>query len=159
LSNISLLFFLSVLLAALGFNKLLNFLIVLFYLLLFSCHGTPPQGASIEEPRALAYTSRIAYISYARVYHLLTPSTLTIDRVTSYRLLKYIHSAATILHLITLHCAFFLPPTPSLQLILYLYNTVGTARSSISISNLHTIIVRRYSLLATMLSLKSNPIP
>jgi hypothetical protein len=117
-------------------------------------------GASIGEPRALAYTSRIAYISYARVYHLLTPSTLTIDRVTSYRLLEYIHSAATIPHLVTLYYAFFfLPPTPSLRLILYPYNTAGAAKSSISISNLYTTIVRQYSLLATMLSLKSNLIP
>ena len=30
----------------------------------------PTVGASIGEPRALTYTSRIAYISYARVYHL-----------------------------------------------------------------------------------------
>jgi hypothetical protein len=40
--------------------------------------------------------SRIAYVSYAQVYYLLTPLTLIIDRVTSYRLLKYIRLAATI---------------------------------------------------------------
>jgi hypothetical protein len=57
-------------------------------------------GASIGEPRALAYTSRIAYIGYARVYHLLTPLTLTIDRVTSCRLLEYIHLAATVPRLV-----------------------------------------------------------
>ena len=55
----------------------------------------PTAGASIGEPRALAYTSRTACVSYARVYHLLTPSTLTIDRATSCRLLKYIYSVAT----------------------------------------------------------------
>ena len=54
----------------------------------------PTIGASIEEPRALTYTLRTAYISYAQVYHLLTPSTLTINRATSYRLLKYIHLIA-----------------------------------------------------------------
>jgi hypothetical protein len=70
-------------------------------------HGTPPQGASIGEPRALVYTSRTAYVSYARVYHLLTPSTLTIDRATSYRLLKYIYLAATVPRLIILYYAFF----------------------------------------------------
>jgi hypothetical protein len=124
------------------------------------CHRTPPQGASIGEPRALAYTSRTAYISYARVYHLPTPSTLMIDRATSCRLLKYIYSAATIPRLVTLYYAFFfLPLTPSLWLILYLCNTVGAAKNSISISNLYTIIVRQYSLLATMLSLKNNLIP
>jgi hypothetical protein len=39
----------------------------------------PTVGASIGEPRALAYTSRIAYVSYARVYHLLVsfPDLLT----------------------------------------------------------------------------------
>jgi hypothetical protein len=61
----------------------------------------PTTGASIGEPRAFAYTSCIAYVSYTRVYHLFTPSTLTIDRVTSCRLLKYIHSAATIPRLVT----------------------------------------------------------
>ena len=54
----------------------------------------PTVGASIGEPRALIYTSRTAYISYARVYHLLTPSTLTIDRATSYRLPEYIRFVA-----------------------------------------------------------------
>ena len=54
----------------------------------------PTVGASIEEPRALIYTSRTAYVSYARVYHLLTPSTLTIDRVTSCRLPEYIRFIA-----------------------------------------------------------------
>jgi len=54
----------------------------------------PTAGASIGEPRALAYTSRIAYVSYARVYHLLTPSTLIIDRVTSCRLPEYIRFIA-----------------------------------------------------------------
>ena len=54
----------------------------------------PTVGASIGEPRALAYTSRTAYVSYARVYHLLTPLTLMIDRVTSYRLPKYIRFVA-----------------------------------------------------------------
>ena len=54
----------------------------------------PTTKASTGEPRALAYTLRTAYVSYAQVYHLLTPSTLTIDRATSCRLLKYIHSAA-----------------------------------------------------------------
>jgi hypothetical protein len=67
----------------------------------------PTAGASIGEPRALIYTSRIAYVSYARVYHLFTPSTLTINRVTSCRLLKYIYSAATVPRLITLYYAFF----------------------------------------------------
>jgi hypothetical protein len=116
-------------------------------------------GASIRGPCALAYTSHIAYVSYTRVYYLLTPLTLTINRVMSYKLLKYIYSAATVPRLMTLHYAFFLPPTPSLRLILHLYNTVGATRSSVSISNLYTIIVRRYSLLATILSLKSNLIP
>jgi hypothetical protein len=116
-------------------------------------------GASIGGPRALVYTSRIAYISYMRVYHLLTPSTLIINCVTSYRLLKYIHSAATVPRLMILYYTFFLLLTPSLQLILHLYNTAGAARSSISINNLYTIIVRRYSLLAIILSLKSNLIP
>jgi hypothetical protein len=120
---------------------------------------SPTAGASIGEPRALAYTSRTAYVSYVRVYHLPTPSTLMIDRVMSCRLLKYIHLAATILRLVTLHYIFFLLLTLSLQLILYLCNIIGAARSSISISNLHTIIVRWYSLLAIMLSLKSNLIP
>ena len=50
----------------------------------------PTVGASIGEPHALAYTSRTAYVSYARVYYLLTPLILTIDRATSYRLPKYI---------------------------------------------------------------------
>jgi cell division FtsZ-interacting protein ZapD len=77
----------------------------------------------------------------------------------SYKLLKYIYSAATVPHLMILYYAFFLPLTPSLQLILYLYNTVGAAKSSIFISNFYTTIVKRYSLLATMLSLKSNLIP
>jgi len=54
----------------------------------------PTIGASIGEPRALIYTSRTAYISYARVYYLLTPLTLTIDRVTSCRLLEYIRFIA-----------------------------------------------------------------
>jgi len=56
----------------------------------------PTAGASIGEPRALTYTSRIAYVSYAWVYHLLTPLTLTINCATSYRLLKYIYLATTI---------------------------------------------------------------
>jgi hypothetical protein len=116
-------------------------------------------GASIGGPCALVYTSRTAYVSYARVYHLLTPLTLMIDRAMSCRLLKYIYSAATIPRLVTLYCAFFLLLTPSLWLILYLYNTVGAAKSSVFISNLCPIIVRWYSLLATMLSLKSNLIP
>ena len=47
-------------------------------------------GASIGEPRALAYTLYIAYVSYARVYYLLTPLTLIINRATSYRLPEYI---------------------------------------------------------------------
>ena len=55
----------------------------------------PTAGASIGEPRTLIYTSRTAYASYTRVYHLLTPLTLTIDRVTFYRLLEYIYSVAT----------------------------------------------------------------
>jgi len=54
----------------------------------------PTAGASIGEPRAFAYTSRTAYVSYARVYYLLTPSTLTINRVTFYRLPKYIRFVA-----------------------------------------------------------------
>ena len=54
----------------------------------------PTAGASIGEPRTLVYTSRTAYVSYAWVYHLLTPSTLTIDRATSCILLEYIRSAA-----------------------------------------------------------------
>jgi hypothetical protein len=58
-------------------------------------------GASIGEPRAFAYTSRTAYVSYARVYHLLTPLTLTIDRAMSCRLLEYIRLAATVLRLVT----------------------------------------------------------
>jgi hypothetical protein len=61
----------------------------------------PTTGASIGEPHALAYTSCTAYISYARVYHLFTPLTLTIDCVTSCRLLKYIYSAATVPRLVT----------------------------------------------------------
>jgi len=94
------------------------------------------------------------------VYHLSTPLILTINYVTSYGLLKYIHLAATVPRPVTLHYTFFfLPLTPSLQPILYLYNTAGAARSSISTSNLHTIIVRQYSLLATILSPKSNLIP
>ena len=64
-------------------------------------------GASIGEPRALVYTSRIAYVSYARVYHLFTPLTLIIDRVMSCRLLKYIYLAATVPRLMTLYYAFF----------------------------------------------------
>src|SRR5271169_7040600 len=111
----------------------------------------PTVGASIGEPRALAYTSRTAYVSYAQVYHLLTPSTLTIDRATSCRLLEYIRSAATVPRPVTLRCAFF-TPTPSLQPIPRLYDTAGAARSSVSTSNLRTTIVRRYSLLATILS-------
>jgi len=67
----------------------------------------PTAGASIGEPRALAYTSRTAYVSYAQVYHLLTPSTLTIDRVTSYRLLEHIRLAATVPRPIILRYAFF----------------------------------------------------
>ena len=55
----------------------------------------PTAGASIGEPRALAYTSRTPYVSYAWIYHLLTPSTLTIDRATSCRLLEYIRIVAT----------------------------------------------------------------
>ena len=51
-------------------------------------------GASIGEPRALVYTLRIAYVSYARVYHPLTPSTLTIDRAMSCRLPEYIRFIA-----------------------------------------------------------------
>jgi len=51
----------------------------------------------------------------------------------------------------------------SLQPILRLYNTAGAARSSVFISYLYTskepIIVRQYSLLATILNLKNNPIP
>jgi hypothetical protein len=125
----------------------------------YPCHGTLPQGVSIGEPRALAYTSRTAYVSYVRVYHLLMPLTLTINHVMSCRLLEYIYSAATVPRPVTLYYAFFLPPTPSLWLILRLYNTVGAVRSSVSISNLYTIIVRWYSLLATILSLKSNLIP
>jgi len=55
----------------------------------------PTAGASIGEPRALVYTSRTAYVSYAWVYYLLTPSTLTIDCATSCRLLEYIYLVAT----------------------------------------------------------------
>jgi len=51
-------------------------------------------GASIGEPHTLIYTSCTAYVSYARVYYLLTPSTLTIDRATSCRLPKYIRFVA-----------------------------------------------------------------
>jgi len=54
----------------------------------------PTVGASIGEPCALAYTLYIAYVSYARVYHLLTPLTLTIDRVMSCRLPEYIRFVA-----------------------------------------------------------------
>ena len=54
----------------------------------------PTVGASIGEPRALAYTSRTAYVSYARVYHLLTPSILMIDCATSCRLPEYIRFVA-----------------------------------------------------------------
>jgi hypothetical protein len=66
----------------------------------------PTAGASIGEPRALAYTSCTAYVSYVRVYHLLTPSTLTIDCVMSCRLLEYICLAATVPHLViyNLYC-------------------------------------------------------
>jgi hypothetical protein len=138
----------------------INLNLPIIYLLQPRLSRNRTAGASIGGPCALAYTSRTAYVSYMRVYHLLTPSTLTIDRVMFCRLLKYIHSAATIPRLVILYYAFFfLPLIPSLRLILYLYNTVGAARSSISISNLYTTIVRQYSLLATMLSLKSNLIP
>ena len=51
-------------------------------------------GASIGEPRAFVYTLRIAYVSYARVYYLLTPLTLMIDCATSYRLPEYIRFIA-----------------------------------------------------------------
>ena len=51
-------------------------------------------GASIGEPCAFAYTLCIAYVSYARVYHLLIPLTLMIDRVTSCRLPEYIRFVA-----------------------------------------------------------------
>src|SRR6266576_7295488 len=51
----------------------------------------------------LAYSLRQPHI----VYHLPTPLILTIDCVTSYRLLKYIRLAATIPRLITLRYAFF----------------------------------------------------
>ena len=54
----------------------------------------PTAGASIGEPRALAYTSHTAYVSYARVYYPLTPLTLMINRVTFYRLPKYIRFIA-----------------------------------------------------------------
>jgi hypothetical protein len=116
----------------------INLNLPIIYLLQPRLSRNRTAGASIGGPCALAYTSRTAYVSYMRVYHLLIPSTLIINRVTSCRLLKYIYLAATIPHLMTLHCAFFLLLTPSLWLILCLYNTAGTARSSVFISNLLT---------------------
>jgi hypothetical protein len=127
----------------------------LINLLLWNCTA----GAFIGGPCALVYTLCIAYVSYVRVYHLFMPLTLIIDCVTFCRLLEYIYLAATIPRFVILYYAFFLLLIPSLWLILYLYNTVGVAKSSVFISNLYTIIVRQYFLLATMLSLKSNPIP
>ena len=93
------------------------------------------------------------------LYHLLTPLTLTIDRATSYRLLEYIRSAATVPRPVTLRCAFFFYHRHLAYDQFYVYDTTGAARSSVSTSNLRTTIVRRYSLLATMSSPKSNPIP
>ena len=55
----------------------------------------PTIEASIREPCTLIYTLCIAYVSYTQVYYLLTPLTLIINRVTSYRLLKYIRFIAT----------------------------------------------------------------
>jgi hypothetical protein len=81
---------------------------------LTKCYRIPPQGAFIEESRTLVYTLYTAYISYIRVYYLFTPLTLTINRVMSCRLLKYIYLAATVPYFIILYYAFFLLLTPSL---------------------------------------------
>ena len=119
-----------------------------------SLHGRLPSGTPCPRVR-FAYSLRQPRV----VYYLPTPLILMIDRATSCKLLKYIRFVAIAPRPITLRCAFFLPPTPSLRPILRLYDTAGAARSSVSTSNLRTMIVRRYSLLATILSLKSNLIP
>jgi hypothetical protein len=67
----------------------------------------PTTRASIGEPRTLVYTLCIAYVSYARVYHLLMPLTLMIDHITSCRLRKYIHLVATVPCLVILYYIFF----------------------------------------------------
>jgi len=119
-----------------------------------SLHGRLPSGTPCPRVR-FAYSLRQPRV----VYHLPTPLILTIDRATSCKLLEYIRSIA--IAPVPWHyvAPFFLPLTPSLRPILRLYDTTGAARSSVSTSNLRIIIVRRYSLLATMSSLKSNPIP
>ena len=74
----------------------------------------PTVGPSIGEPYTLIYTSRIAYVSYAQVYYLLTPLTLIINCVTSYRLLKYIRLATTIPRPIILYYTFSSSPQLSI---------------------------------------------
>jgi len=54
-----------------------------------SLYGRLPSGTPCPRVR-FAYSLRQLYV----VYHLPTPSILTIDHVTSCRLLKYIHSVA-----------------------------------------------------------------
>src|SRR6266700_5449241 len=61
-----------------------------------------PSGTPCPRVR-LVYSLRQPCV----VYYLPTPLILTIDRVTSCRLLKYIRLAATTLRLVTLRCAFF----------------------------------------------------
>src|SRR6266704_6625379 len=67
-----------------------------------SLHRRLPSGTPCPCVR-LAYSLRQLRV----VYHLPTPLILTIDRITSCRLLKYIRSAATTPCFMTLRCAFF----------------------------------------------------
>ena len=60
-----------------------------------NCHRTPPQGPLQESP-ILSRTLRVQLTSAMHRYiTLLTPSTLTINRITSYRLLEYIYFITT----------------------------------------------------------------
>src|SRR6266568_5103584 len=71
-----------------------------------SLHRRLPSGTPYPRVR-LAYSLRQPRV----VYYFPTPLILTIDRVTSYRLLKYIRLAATTLRLIILRYAFFTTDT------------------------------------------------
>src|SRR6266568_2840528 len=122
------------------------------------CHGTPPQEPPWETPSGtpcprvrLAYSLRQLRV----IYHLTTPSILRIVRATSCRLLKYIRSAATVPRSVTLHYAFFTTDTYSTtdSTSLRYYRRCQKQRVY---EQLRTTIVRQYSLLATILSPKSN---
>ena len=112
--------------------------------LIFLVSRNPTAGASIGEPRALTYTSRTAYVSYAQVYH--PPYALNpYDRSRNILQTPRIHIFCS--HCprpVTLYCA-FLSPTLSLQPILHLCNTAGAAKSSVFISYFTLYFQRTYN--------------